>query len=313
MNEFNIIPNIFIVGAPRCGTTSLHRTLRKHPNVFLPTQKEPHYFANDFWGFRDNYIKDYKDYMALFSGCNAEHFVIGEASVWYMYSDVALENIQKYNQNAKIIIMVRNPIDMLRSLHNRLVYSQDEPEPDFQKAWNLQDVRKSGSQMPNHMITTDRTGDLLQYRQIGKIGFQIERLLDIFPFQNVKIIVFDDFISQPRKSYFDIFNFLSVPHVNNIDYFLKANPNRNNRMNWIRNIVHPLPKPIKNLANFTKKTMGIRSFGFIKLIDKLNSKKISRGPINQTFRLVLVDQFKDDIEKLEKILNRDLSHWFNVT
>ena len=108
------IPNFFIVGAPKCGTTALCEYLKYHPNVFMSTPKEPHYFAEDFERYR--HVKTEDKYLALFGDCNDRHLMIGEASVFYLRSTRAVSLIRDFNPDAKIIVMLRNPVDMVYSL-----------------------------------------------------------------------------------------------------------------------------------------------------------------------------------------------------
>ena len=117
-------PNFFIVGAPRCGTTALSEYLRGHPNVFFSQPKEIGFFATDFPGSR--VITRFEDYMALFNDVQPDHLRVGEGSVWYMYSREAARNIHEYNPKAKLIVMLRNPVDLVHSLHSQLLLSIDE-------------------------------------------------------------------------------------------------------------------------------------------------------------------------------------------
>ena len=131
-----IKPNLFIIGAPKCGTTAKAHYLSEHPDVFMCPEKEPHYFNTDL-NYKRGKSDDLEEYLNLFSGATEEK-IVGEASVWYLYSKEAVRNILEFNPNAKFIIMVRNPIKMAPSLHQQLFYNGRETEKDFNKAWCLQ-------------------------------------------------------------------------------------------------------------------------------------------------------------------------------
>src|SRR5437667_5641216 len=103
------LPNFFIVGAPRCGTTALYTYLRQHPDIFLPETKEPHYFNRDMNS--GGAIRDHKEYLSLFAGAQGRARV-GEASVYYLSSAYAAREISKVCPGAKIIVMLRNPVDV---------------------------------------------------------------------------------------------------------------------------------------------------------------------------------------------------------
>ena len=107
-------PDFFIAGALKCGTTSLWNYLRAHPAVFMPANKEPNYFCSDLPA--DLRVGTLAEYEALFSTA-PPHALTGEASVFYLYSKVAIGQIMAHNANAKIIVMLRDPIEAARSMH----------------------------------------------------------------------------------------------------------------------------------------------------------------------------------------------------
>ena len=111
-------PNFFILGAPKCGTTSLATWLGAHPQVYMSPDKEPHYFNADD---RHPGVSSLERYEQLFAGAGAEHAAVGEASVWYLYSKVAVANIEEYCQEPRYIVCLRNPVDMAHSLHEQQV------------------------------------------------------------------------------------------------------------------------------------------------------------------------------------------------
>ena len=106
-------PNFFIIGAPKCGTTSVYSWLKDHPYIFMPDFKEPHHFYSPY----GEPIKREK-YENLFMDADMEHFAVGEASVWYLFSGKAIDRILEYEASAKFIVLIRNPIEMAPSLHN---------------------------------------------------------------------------------------------------------------------------------------------------------------------------------------------------
>src|SRR5882672_7839349 len=124
-------PNLFIVGAPRCGTTSMYDYLKQHPDVFMPEVKEPHFLGTDLTSSR--FIRDEGKYQALFATAKNEKR-IGEASVWQLYSKIAAYEIKEYSPTARVIIMLRNPVDMMYSLYGQHIFSGDEEISDFEEA-----------------------------------------------------------------------------------------------------------------------------------------------------------------------------------
>ena len=139
-------PNFFIVGAPKCGTTALYEYLRPHPNIFMSEVKEPHFFAKDFGAYPR--IKTLREYNAIFAGSTEEHLRVGEASVYYLRSSVAIANIHEFNPEARLIAMFRNPVEMVHSFHSQLLYISEETVADFETAWRLQERRSRGLDLP---------------------------------------------------------------------------------------------------------------------------------------------------------------------
>ena len=140
-------PNFFIVGSARCGTTTLSRCLKSHPQVSFSQPKETHYFSQlNGKTSLENIRTDYLD--RFFYHYQPHHCAMGEGSVSYLYSEEAIRTILQYNPQAKFIVMVRNPIEMVYSYHYRLVYILEENQVDFHKAWDLQGVRAQGKHLP---------------------------------------------------------------------------------------------------------------------------------------------------------------------
>ena len=132
MTNRRIVPNFFLAGAPKCGTTSLSEYLRAHPNVFMCCPKEPFYFDDDLT--RIHAVGSFDDYLALFRNCGEEHLAVGEASTCYLFSRNAMKRIHAFNDEAKIIVMFRNPADFLPSLHAELLFNFNEDQEDFTEA-----------------------------------------------------------------------------------------------------------------------------------------------------------------------------------
>ena len=236
----NKTPNFFIVGAPKCGTTALSEYLKEHPNVFMSTPKEPHYFADDMVKHRG--IKKRKDYFYLFDEVKKNHLAIGEASVWYLYSKNAIENIYNYNKDVKIIIMLRKPVDMVYSMHSQHQNSQGEDEPDFEKAWNLEPERKNGKKIPKHILHVPN----LYYSEIAKYYSQLMRVYNYFPKNQVKVIMFDDFKNNTKKVYCETLTFLNLPEFDKNE-FPKINENKNFRFHFYNKLISSEPIIFRNI------------------------------------------------------------------
>ena len=296
-------PNFFIVGAPKCGTTALYEYLRPHPSIFMPRVKEPHFFAKDLGAYPR--IKTPEEYAGIFAESTEKHLRIGEASVYYLRSSIALPGIREFNPDARIIAMFRNPVEMVHSLHSQLLYVAEENERDFEAAWRLQERRSRGLDLP----PGSRGAFLVQYGQVGQFGTQTQRLLSVFPRSQVKLILFDDFTASPQKVYDDVIDFLGIPHDNR-NAFPRINDNKRARMAWLRNFARKPPPALRDAIRNLKQAVGAEGISAVKkkIVD-LNTVKERRRPLSPEFRAELVETFRDEVALLSRLLNRDLSHW----
>ena len=299
-------PGFFIVGMPKCGTCALALYLGEHPNVFMCTPKEPGYFS-------DRIIDQYRsarterDYLALFTNATSEHLTIGEATTRYSLYPESLWRIQAFNPNARIILMVRNPIDAAASLHARQYRGGDENEPDFETAWALQDPRKQGHHMPPNC----REPLFLQYHSTVTQADTLQRILEVFPRDQVKVVVMEDLKTDARRLYQDVLAFLNVPDDGRTT-FDPVNENTTLKSQWLAKWTHHPPKPIQALATMIRQKTGIAYFGLGGPLAKLhqwNAVKQKRPALRPEFRSQLAEAFADDVHALGTLIGRDLSGW----
>ncbi len=296
-------PNFFIVGAPKCGTTALYEYLRPHPNIFMSEVKEPHFFARDLGTYPR--IKTLEEYTEIFAESTENHLRVGEASVYYLRSSVAIPNIREFNPDAKIIAMFRNPVEMVYSLHSQLLWVAEERESNFETAWRLQERRSRGLDLP----PGSRGSFLLQYAEVGRFGTQAQRLLSVFPPAQVKLILYDDFAASPQRVYDGIIEFLGVPHDNRAD-FPRINDNKRARLAWLRNFARKPPPALRTAVRRLKQAVGAEGVTAVKTkIVGLNTVREKRPPLSPAFRAELVEAFREEVALLSRLLHRDLSHW----
>ena len=294
-------PNFFIVGAPKCGTTALSEYLKSHENIYMSSPKEPCYFAEDF---NRTPIKTLDSYLDLFKDCQKHHLAIGEASVYYLCSDSALEKIHQFNPQAKIIVMLRNPIELVYSYHSQLLYNTGEDEQDFAKAWHLQAARQEGKHIP----TNCKNPKALQYKLVSKLGSQVEHLFNIFPAHQIKLILFDDFKASTRDIYEEVLSFLDVPPDRRKD-FPVINYNKKHKFTLIGKFTERTPPLFMQISDNIKKPLKIKSFGIIKRIRQINSQAFQRIPLSPDFESYLKNEYKEEVAKLSKIIGKDLQDW----
>jgi len=308
------LPNFFIVGAAKSGTTSLYEYLKLHPEVYMAPIKETHYFSTDIDNtkFRPNYarslnkdlskflesdmeegifhafVKDWNEYVQLFKKVKDEK-AIGEVTNSYLYSDIAAKNIITKFPSAKVIMMLRNPVDRAFShylMDLRIGYETD----DFMTA-----LKKDMARNPKGWGISNL------YVEVGMYSEQVKRYLETFPESQRRIYFFDDFVKNPEATMKDLFRFLGVSEQTDIDFTKKYNPsfipknkiisklNAQKRMkDWLKGV---LPKSVK--GKFKK------TFYTDKDLPKIKPEE----------RKFLQEVFRDDVMKLSQMLNRDLSEW----
>jgi hypothetical protein len=296
-------PDFFIAGAPKCGTTALYEYLSFHPNIFLATIKEPHYFAKDLGTYPR--IKTPEEYAAIFAERSAQHLRVGEASVYYLRSSVAIPGIREFNPEARIIAMFRNPVDMVHSLHAQLLYVSEETVEDFEEAWHLQERRARGIDLPPRI----RSPLLVQYREVGQFGTQVQRLLDAFPREQVKLILFDDLAESPQRIYDEVIEFLGVAHDARTE-FPRINENKRARLAWLKQFSRKPPPMLRDAIRSLKQAVGAERIGAVKKkMVAFNTVRERRAPLSPAFRAELVETFREEVAILSQVLDRDLSHW----
>ncbi|MDG2046909.1 MAG: sulfotransferase domain-containing protein [Halioglobus sp.] len=197
------IPNFFLVGAPKCGTTSMFRWLCNHPSVGSSSLKEPHYFNSDM---SNRSVVDWNLYLKTFSSCGKQQVAIGEASTWYLYSHVAITEIERRIDHPKYIVMTRDPADMAISLydHNRRLLYEDKNT--FAEAWQAQKAREGLTAV----LANCPDPIYLQYFNACSLGSQLQRLISIVPTKRVLHVSLQDIKNNPELQCARVLQFLSL-------------------------------------------------------------------------------------------------------
>lgn len=293
-------PNFFIVGAPKCGTTAISEYLRSHPNVFMSKFKEPHFFSSDL----DMNRRTLEQYLDLFAHAGRQQTIIAEASTTYLFSQVALPRIREFNPDAKILVMLRRPDELAYAIYGQCFLAGIETETDFERAWELQDKRAAGAELPPGCPSYK----VLQYKWMASIGSQVQRLLQIFPRSQVHIILMDDLVTDPRGEYLRLLSFLGLPDDGRME-FPRVNEARSHKCLWLGHKSRQLRRRMAGPFFMLREKTGFRGTGLIRLINYFNTEKRSRSQLSIGFRHYLAALYADEIDLLEKLIGRDLSAW----
>lgn len=291
-------PNFFILGAPKCGTTWLYHYLSMHPQVFMPSAKEPHYFNTDSNFCRTRKLEEYE---SLFQYVSDRHKAIGEASVWYLYSRVAVVNILRYQPEARFIVMVRNPLTMAPSLHQQTFFNMGEDEPEFAKAWALQESRSTGRYLP----PSCREPSYLQYQTVCSLGEQLARLIGTVERNRVHVVVHDDLSISASDVFLNTLRFLDLDSWLPPEQFGVVHSARRTKSRCLKRVVLRVAT--------AKSRIGItRSFGILNRLQAWNKQPTTIRPVSPELRREMARVFNDDIRLLSELLSRPFDHWLNT-
>lgn len=304
--ELPFFPDFFLVGAPRCGTTSLARHLSQHPQVCFSRPKEPHFFnkADDaqLADLRRRYLE------ACFPHRDpARHRVVGEGSVSYLYDERALERILAIHPEARFLVAVRSPIEMLRSYHYRMLYVLEEDEEDFARAWALQEPRARGECLPRRCLEPR----LLQYAQVGRLGHWVERLLARTGRERVMVVVQEDMCDRPRELNAELCAFVGVDDDGR-DRFPRRFKSKSYRHRWIHELLFKPPAPVRRAVQRRERSGRRAAPSLTRARKRLlywNRADRPAPPLDPSLRGTLRDAFAADVERLGRVLGRDLGHW----
>jgi hypothetical protein len=283
--------DFFIVGAPKAGTTSLYHYLSEHPQVEMSSQKEPDYFSDKAiheqgMYYTKNRVNSLDKYESLF--VQKESVVYGEASVSYLFYENVAEDIKKYNPNAKIIIMLRNPIERAFS-HYLMDYRLGLISDSFENV-----LAKKSKHKNAHLFYQ-------QYIEVSKYAKQIQRYLDFFEKDSILFIDYEDFKINVSKTVDQVYNFLHI----SIEFAADINTKHNT-------FTMPKNKVIRLIYSFVF-LRKILTFLFpiylVKNIRVLLFKSDKKPELLKETRSLLKRIFNDDIKNLEEVLSKDYSKW----
>jgi len=204
------VPDFFLVGHPKCGTTALHQMLRTHPQVFMPELKEPRFMGSDIHvtGERRKppLPRDLDQYLALFAAARDDEHA-GEASPMYLVSHRAAGEIAAVAPDARIIAIVREPASLLRSLHMQHVQSYVETCNDLRRSLAMEDERRRGKNLPN---LVEFRPEVLFYSDYVRFVEQLRRYEEFFPREHIHVAVYDDLRADNEAAVRAMLAFLGV-------------------------------------------------------------------------------------------------------
>lgn len=287
-----VIPNFLIIGAAKSGTTSLYHYINKHPDIFMCPVKEPNYF-NKHEVTNDKNQLSKAEYLDLFKGVE-EEIAIGEASPTYICSEQAPKKIKTFNPDMRLIAILRNPVE--RAFSNYL--------------HSLRRVNKTMKTldeiiMHDIAVLNEDKSQISQFVERGFYHEQLQNFYQEFDKSQIRVYLFEDLKDTPNILVKDIFRFLNVYDSFKIGTFKKYNKSGLARIRWVGAFHNYLRK--KDFYGLLKKFLSPEILE--RLRDVVYTKNIE---LSDEARDLLNALYYEDILKLEKLINRDLSHWLKI-
>lgn len=301
------IPSVYLIGAPKAGTTSLAYWLAGHPEVFFSVPKEPYHWASDYPGLRAHYGFDSRAaYEQLFAAPDAGRARLrAEGSTNYLYSRSAVPAILADVGQPRFIVALRQPADLLRSYHRTQLVTLNEDETDFAAAWR----RSLDGRGPQ---TTPLDPKLVDYPMVGGLGAAVERLLGLVPRDSVHFVLFDDLAADPATTWTDLTAFLDIAQAPSPSFEIHNASTKTYRSASLRRLTHRPPAllagPMRQLRQWSRTTSN-------PLAAKLKAtmwRPQGRPQANPAVRACVTQFFAADIQRLGELIDRDLSPWVRV-
>jgi hypothetical protein len=307
------IPDFFIVGQPKSGTTALYEMLKRHPQIYMSEVKEPFYFAVDNplperpgerrWTALDQTgirAESLDQYLSLFAPAAPDQLA-GEATTSYLWSRTAAVRIAELQPDARIIAILREPASFLRSLHLQLLANRHETETDFRKAVELDDARREGRNVPDHSVWPAA----LIYSDRVRYVEQLRRYHSVFPSEQILVLIYDDFRSENEATIRRVLRFLDVDERAPVEV-MDVHPTVRVRSRRVR----ALARSLTVAEGPVTRAVG----GAVKAAVPTELRRKARrrlifgrpAPPDEEFTLELRRRYKEEVVALSEYLDRDL-------
>jgi len=295
------LPDFYAIGAPRCGTTTIYEVLRRQPRIFVP-MKEPRFWCDDLDSGSPAdglfFIRRMEDYAAPYALARPS-LCVGDMSTWYLFSQNAVPRILAATPNARFIVGIRNPVELMLSLHAWRVAGLSEDIVDFRTALAAEEDRLRGRRIPPNV--RNRSG--LLYRRVASLGEQLQRLATNVPAHKIHVYAYEDFRDDPRATLNGILEFLELPPVAEDEPIPVVNRRRQVSRLRLRTLLmaprtaifakRVVPAPIRRRVG---KLVNLATLG----------REGEAASLRYAERQELLESFRADIELVSEFTGRDM-------
>jgi Sulfotransferase family len=302
------IPDFFVVGHAKSGTTALYSMLRRHPQIYMPESKEPWFFAEELHERTpprpEGTPRTLQEYRALFAAARPEQRV-GEATPLYLWSRTAAARIAEVQPRAEIVAILREPASFLRSLHLQFVESYVETENDFAKALALEPERRAGRGIPRHTYWPQT----LLYSDHVRYVEQLRRYEAAFGREQMLVLIYDDFRDDNEATVQRVLGFLGVDESIEVGS-VRANPTVRARSGRLNELIHAV--------SVGRGPVSVAVKGAVKAVTPQRARRralraakqrvlyAEPGPPDERLMLELRRRFAPEVAELSEYLGRDL-------
>jgi hypothetical protein len=322
MNVGDLDRFVFIVGAPRCGTTTLSQFLKEHPGVSFPVVKEPHFFAqNDLRGLSDEELRlrVESDYLGRFFRSDPGRRVGADASVTYLYTPEQLEPVLRLWPDSRFIVALRNPLTMLPSLHRRLIYVGVEPIDNFEEAWAASRERLNGARSGRRGIDPR----WLRYDEAARFATYLERLFAVVGRERCLVMILDDFVTNPSQQYRRFMEFVGLEPIPRNE-FTVYRTGYGVRVRWLQRLLKQPAIRARQLwgggnigrpRNLAEREDGVAKemiFALRRRLLRWNRVPLSPEPLSAAMLDEISGHFEGEVARLKGLIGRDLTHWLRL-
>jgi hypothetical protein len=304
------MPDFFIVGHQKCGTTALYMMLQNHPQIYMPEEKEPRFFVQELRptpppGRKPKRPATLEDYLAMFAPA-APGQLAGEASPQYLrYAEVP-PAIAELQPDARIIVLLREPADFLRSFHGQMLHNRIETEKDFRKAMALEDARRRGERIPRGV----RRGSWLLYSDHVRYVEQLRHFHEAFGSEQVLVLIYEDYRRDNEAVVRQVLRFLDVDDTLPVEP-VATRPLKDVRVQRLHHLTAALQETRRNPAASGPVMRTLNTLLSDRVREPLGSAwrrfiYRPRSEPSEAFMLELRRRFKPEVEAASDYLGRDL-------
>jgi len=297
------LPNFLIIGAAKSGTSALYHYIRQHPDIYMSPRKETHFFAFENGNPSTNgpgdtipgAITRLEEYLKLFENVKNEK-IVGEASPTYIYLPRACERIKFHIPDVQMIAILRNPVDRAYSAYMHLIRDGREPISDFSQALKVEEERIEAN-----------WGPIWHYKRGGLYFEQVKRYYETFEKDQLRIYLHEDLDSAPQNVLKDVFDFLEVSDSWMPDVSVRPNVSGVPKSTHLHALMHFLfLKP--NLLKTVSRKIIPEQIRW-RVTTQMRTLNMAKRLMAPDVRFQLKEFFREDIQNLSQLIDRDLSHW----